>query len=464
MELLLGNCKDKMKEIESNSVDSIVTDPPYELGFMGKKWDSSGIAYDVEVWNEALRILKPGGHLLAFGGTRTHHRMMVAIEDAGFEIRDCLMWLYGSGFPKSQNVAKAIDKMYGKEGEIIGEKRFGKTSTGQGRGWNNNNVAATGKQVVRELVSDDAKQWEGWGTALKPAHEPIVLARKQLSEKTIVKNVLKYNTGAINIDESRVATSNGMPPYSYPNGPGGIWSNEYQSKNPNAIGLTNTKTIKNNEPSKGSDLGRFPANIILECICDEVIAGENEGVVINNKNSKSANDTIYKLGISQGEQDAPRMYKDTGDIHTNPECPCYILNEQAPSVGNAYNGKRKKQSTGGTGYTLTREHKVGESAGLFDGLSGASKFFYCAKASKGERNEGLDIKNTHPTVKPIKLMEYLVRLITPPNGKVLDPFMGSGSTGCACVKLGFDFTGIELNEESFLISQKRIDYFKDNQK
>ena len=141
MELLLGICKDNLKDIESNSVDSIVTDPPYELGFMGKKWDSSGIAYEVEVWNEALRILKPGGHLLAFGGTRTHHRMMVAIEDAGFEIRDCLMWLYGSGFPKSQNVAKAIDKMYGKEGEIIGEKRFGKTSTGQGRGWNNNNVA-----------------------------------------------------------------------------------------------------------------------------------------------------------------------------------------------------------------------------------------------------------------------------------------------------------------------------------
>ncbi len=447
MELLLGNCKDKMKEIESNSVDSIVTDPPYELGFMGKKWDSSGIAYDVEVWSEALRILKPGGHLLAFGGTRTHHRMMVAIEDAGFEIRDCLMWLYGSGFPKSQNIAKAIDKMYGKEGEIIGEKRFGKTSTGQSRGWNNNNVAATGKQVVRELVSDDAKQWEGWGTALKPAHEPIVLARKPLSEKTIVKNVLKYNTGAINIDDSRVFTEDVLS----------IGSN-------NRTNATINFGMRDDKQAQGQHkLGRFPANIILGCICDEVIAGENEGVVINNKNSKSANDTIYKLGISQGEQDAPRMYKDTGDIHTNPECPCYILNEQAPSVGNAYNGKRKKQSTGGTGYTLTREHKVGESAGVFDGLSGASKFFYCAKASKGERNEGLDIKNTHPTVKPIKLMEYLVRLITPPNGKVLDPFMGSGSTGCACVKLGFDFTGIELNEESFLISQKRIDYFKDNQ-
>jgi len=416
MDLILGNCKDKMKDIESNSIDSIVTDPPYELGFMGKKWDSSGIAYDVEVWIEALRVLKPGGHLLAFGGTRTHHRMMVAIEDAGFEIRDCLMWLYGSGFPKNHNISKAIDK-------------------------------AT-------PATPEAIQWGGWGTALKPAHEPIVLARKPLTEKTIVKNVLKYNTGAINIDESRVSTSDKLV------AGGNLTSQDADDRVGSALGMFQ-KGTKNTFVQ--NEKGRFPANVILGCICDEVIAGEDNGVVINNKNSKSANDTIYKLGISQGEQDAPRMYKDTGDIHTNPECPCYILNEQAPSVGNAYNGKRKKQSTGGTGHTLTKEHKVGESAGLFDGLSGASKFFYCAKASKGERNKGIDIVNTHPTVKPIKLMEYLVRLITPPNGKVLDPFMGSGSTGCACIKLGFNFTGIEMSEESFLISQKRIDYFKDNQ-
>jgi site-specific DNA-methyltransferase (adenine-specific) len=416
MDLILGNCKDKMKDIESNSIDSIVTDPPYELGFMGKKWDSSGIAYDVEVWIEALRVLKPGGHLLAFGGTRTHHRMMVAIEDAGFEIRDCLMWLYGSGFPKNHNISKAIDK-------------------------------AT-------PATPEAIQWDGWGTALKPAHEPIVLARKPLTEKTIVKNVLKYNTGAINIDESRVSTSDKLV------AGGNLTSQDADDRVGSALGMFQ-KGTKNTFVQ--NEKGRFPANVILGCICDEVISGEDNGVVINNKNSKSANDTIYKLGISQGEQDAPRMYKDTGDIHTNPECPCYILNEQAPSVGNAYNGKRKKQSTGGTGHTLTKEHKVGESAGLFDGLSGASKFFYCAKASKGERNKGIDIVNTHPTVKPIKLMEYLVRLITPPNGKVLDPFMGSGSTGCACIKLGFNFTGIEMSEESFLISQKRIDYFKDNQ-
>jgi DNA modification methylase len=461
MDLILGNCKEEMKKIESDSIDSIVTDPPYELGFMGKKWDSSGIAYDVEVWSEALRILKPGGHLLAFGGARTHHRMMVAIEDAGFEIRDCLMWLYGSGFPKNHNISKAIDKSLGAERKVIGQrqdillkqgadlkrgKRKIAESFNAGSPERNNGFKTVSADVTAP-ATPEAQQWDGWGTALKPAHEPIVLARKPLTEKTIVKNVLKYNTGAMNIDSSRVFTEDVLS----------IGSN-------NRTNATINFGMRDDKQAQGQHkLGRFPANIILECICDEVIAGENEGVVINNKNSKSANDTIYKLGISQGEQDAPRMYKDTGDIHTNPECPCYILNEQAPSVGNAYNGKRKKQSTGGTGYTLTKEHKVGESAGVFDGLSGASKFFYCAKASKGERNEGLDIKNTHPTVKPIKLMEYLVRLITPPNGKVLDPFMGSGSTGCACVKLGFDFTGIELSEESFLISQKRIDYFKGNQ-
>lgn len=453
MELILGDCKEKMKEIESNSVDSIVTDPPYELGFMGKKWDSSGIAYDVEVWSEALRVLKPGGHLLAFGGARTHHRMMVAIEDAGFEIRDCLMWLYGSGFPKNHNISKAIDKSLGAERKIIGKKKGTyadiKRDNKTGQDGLHGGIATNRPRVesyITAPTTSKAIQWEGWGTALKPAHEPIVLARKPLSEKTIVKNVLTHRTGGINIDDCRIETEDLLS----------IGSNNRKNANIN-FGMKDNKEVQGQHK-----LGRFPANVILECICDEVIAGKNEGVVINTKNSKSANDTIYKLGISQGEQDAPRMYKDTGDIHTNPECPCYILNEQAPSVGNAYNGKRKKQSTGGTGHTLTKEHKVGESAGLFDGLSGASKFFYCAKASKGERNKGIDIVNTHPTVKPIKLMEYLVRLITPPNGMVLDPFMGSGSTGCACAKLGFNFTGIEMSEESFLISQKRINYFKDN--
>ena len=516
MEIVLNDCKREMKWMKEDSIDSIVCDPPYELGFMGKKWDASGIAYDVEVWKEALRVLKPGGHLLAFGGTRTHHRMMIAIEDAGFEIRDCLMWMYGTGFPKSHNISKAIDKTGGKnlswfidyildvakergikrseltmlfpskngkptgwlynkkhtqgitleqyntlkdflnlpfetleeaERKIIGKKTAG-LGSGKTYAFTDSNTDAVKEIDITMGATLEAKKWDGWGTALKPAYEPIVFARKPLSEKTIANNVLKHGTGGINIDDCRIGNEklNYVSTFKRI-----IAKNRRDGYRPPITSGKGAGEIERNV------IGRFPANFILECICDEVIEGENLGVVINNKNSKSANDTIYKLGISKGEQVAPRAYKDIGNRHTNPDCPCKILDEQAPQVSNAYKGVRKKETTGGTGHTLTREHQIGESAGVFDGLAGASRFFYCAKTSKKERNAGIE-DNTHPTVKPIKLMEYLVKLITPPNGTVLDPFMGSGSTGCACVNLGFDFYGIEIDEESYTIAKSRIQH------
>ena len=356
MNLILGDCKEKMKEIESNTFDSIITDPPYELGFMGKKWDSTGIAYDVEVWEEALRILKPGGHLLAFGATRTHHRMMVAIEDAGFEMRDCLMWVYGSGFPKSYNISKAIDKAAGAKREPTG---LGSTSCSdfpnkcQGHGDKNGRYSETIHALPTAPSTPKAKQWAGWGTALKPAYEPIVLARKPLIG-TIVKNVLTHDVGGMNIDSARFGSFTNTPPS------GMVRWNDYRHGN----GKYESESTVNVAE------GRFPTNLIFD---------EEAGQILD--------------------------------------------------------------SQGGTTN---------------------SRFFYCAKASKKERNAGIG-NNTHPTVKPIKLMEYLVRLITPPNGKVLDPFMGSGSTGGACVNLGFNFTGIELDEESLLISQKRIEHFKNKQ-
>tara|TARA_R110001606_G_scaffold168455_4_gene312982 strand:- start:2763 stop:3881 length:1119 start_codon:yes stop_codon:yes gene_type:complete len=356
MELKLGDCKEKMKEIESNTFDSIITDPPYELGFMGKKWDSLGIAYDVEVWKEALRVLKPGGHLLAFGATRTHHRMMVAIEDAGFEIRDCLMWVYGSGFPKGLNISKAIDKKLGATRKVIGQNKNHRSMK------HTNSMVGephSGDGSITESATPSAKQWDGWGTALKPAYEPIVLARKPLSEKTIANNVLLHGTGGINIDDCRI----GDTVESWPS------SRSYPLRTKNNSGDSYGSKNAEKQQTQEAPNGRFPANVIL----DEV-AGQ-------------------------------------------------ILDEQSGDGG------------------------------------GASRFFYCAKASKKEKNAGIEA-NTHPTVKPIKLMEYLVRLITPPNGRVLDPFMGSGSTGCACVNLGFQFTGIELDEESFWISLKRIKHFK----
>lgn len=198
------DCREGLKLLEDNSIDSIVTDPPYELGFMGKSWDKTGIAYNVELWHECLRVLKPGGHLLAFGGTRTYHRMACAIEDAGFEIRDQIQWIYGSGFPKSMDISKAIDKKLGAEREVIGQRKVTSSDLGQSSGWN---YLDTSKGVYNYTIptTDEAKQWDGWGTALKPANEPIVVARKPLSEKTIAENVLKWGTGGINIDDCRIA-------------------------------------------------------------------------------------------------------------------------------------------------------------------------------------------------------------------------------------------------------------------
>lgn len=353
MKLINADCIEAMKAMPDNSVDSIVTDPPYELGFMGKSWDASGIAFNVEVWREALRVIKPGGHLIAFSGSRTYHRMAVAIEDAGFEIRDQIMWVYGSGFPKSHNISKGLDKQEG-----IWRGRAGEVTTVNG--------AMSGPNYERTPmeppVTDAAKQWDGWGTALKPAHEPMVLARKPLIG-TVANNVLTHGTGGLNIDASRVGTEGGT-------------ARDGKADKPNDSGWENMRGHGIAE----LNTGRWPANFI------------------------------------------------------------------------------------------------------HDGLETEwAKFFYCAKASKRDRNEGLDgfeaviaggmqgrqdgsmgsitmNKNHHPTVKPTTLMQYLVRLVTPPNGIVLDPFMGSGSTGKACAYEGFEFIGIDQSAEYVEIAQARIDF------
>lgn len=357
---MLGDCRDRLRELEDCSVDSVVTDPPYELGFMGKSWDSTGVAYDVKVWEECLRVLKPGGHLLAFGGSRTYHRLACAIEDAGFQIRDQIMWVYGSGFPKSLNIGK----------------------------------------------QDGCEQWAGWGTALKPAHEPIVLARKPL-DGTVANNVLVHGTGGINIDGCRVA---GEPT---PINRLDNWSGFGQEIKPKYEQEINTQ-------------GRFPANLIHD-----------------------------------GSDEVLELFPETAG------------------------GARPAKATKRTG-----EHYEGGWGPISDGerigfIGGsAARFFYCAKANKTDRNEGLDgfqpkrdadriaddgvgganprnrsnteKVNHHPTVKPTDLMRYLCRLITPPNGIVLDPFTGSGSTGKAALLEGFTFLGVEQSEEYLRIAQARI--------
>jgi DNA modification methylase len=425
-QVLHGNSLEVLKTLEDNSVDSIVTDPPYELGFMGKKWDSTGIAYNVELWKECLRVLKPGGHLLAFGGTRTYHRMTCAIEDAGFEIRDCIQWLYGSGFPKSHDISKAIDKKLGAEREVVGTKkgkggenlnilsREGKNDSKDAKGCGAFGQGA--KQVDIDIpvtipASEEAKQWDGWGTALKPANEPIVLARKPLSEKTVAENVLKWGTGGINIDDCRIELNG-----------------DYKCKangRPSLTGLCD-----NYDPSKANQpdtQGRFPANVILDEEAGRMLDEQSGSISYGNK--------------SGGYSYSDRQYAVQGFVK---DC-----KPKAPS-------------------------NYGDSGG-------ASRFFYCAKASKKERNMGLEDvepttvddgrnkpidnpflrgktprQNTHPTVKPVKLMEYLITLITPPNGIVLDPFFGSGTTGIAAVNLGFNYIGIELDEQYIEIARRRI--------
>lgn len=420
-----GDCIEVMRSMADNSVDSIVTDPPYELGFMGKAWDASGIAYSVEMWREALRVLKPGGHLLAFSGSRTYHRMAVALEDAGFDIRDQIMWVYGSGFPKSQNISKAIDKQAGAAREVISEGRAVKRmipgadqdATGS---WIKDNGREYVPQVTRAATAG-AQRWEGWGTALKPAHEPICVARKPLAKGlTVAANLLQFGTGAINIDGCRVGdestrratlkimTSRGAPGDSYAN-----QDHRYENRS-------------SSYPT-GSDAGRWPANLIHDG-SDEVVA----------------------LFPAQAGAQAP-VHRRNGDKFRN--------------AFGAFAGN------------------VDEAGSTFQGDSGsAARFFYCAKASRADRNEGLASQgaaavtkdatmrdcetadwtarngNHHPTVKPTELMAYLVRLVTPSGGLVLDPFMGSGSTGKACMREGYRFTGIDMTPEYVEIARSRIEY------
>ena len=398
---------DVLKEIPDNSMDSVVTDPPYEYGFMNRGWDKTGIAYNVDMWREVLRVLKPGGYLLSFGGTRTYHRMACAIEDAGFEIRDCIQWLYGSGFPKSHNISKAIDKKLGgkpKKGRFL--YKNGKTAGGERIG----QLAGGAKHYESIPDTGEAKQWDGWGTALKPANEPIVLARKPISEKTIAENVLKWGTGGLNIDGCRVGTD---VITSYPSNMSNnnhYAQDEWTKSNP--IGEERTYT------------GRFPANVIFD---------EEAAAMLDEQSGISQS----KRAIRKGTSPNPMSW-----------------------------GKQRMDADAEFGFNDT---------------GGASRFFYCAKASKAERNMGLDgyeaeavddgrnkpidnpflrgktsRKNTHPTVKPLSLMQYLVRLVTPPGGVVLDPFAGSGSTLLAAEMEGFDSIGIELNPEYCEIARARL--------
>jgi site-specific DNA-methyltransferase (adenine-specific) len=407
--ILKGNSLDLLPTLADNSIDAIVTDPPYELGFMGKTWDNSGIAYSLELWQQCLRVLKPGGHLLAFSGSRTYHRMVVSIEDAGFEIRDMISWISNKTFPKSLNIGKAIDKALGAERKVIGKLSNPAHSI----------MSESKKHLSQDITapsSPDAQKWDGWGTGLKPTVEPIVMARKPV-EGTVANNVLTYGTGGLNIDASRIGMTDDDEKKSANN-----WKPQgYESKE-NIYNIGN-KVIA----SQQSSSGRWPANLIIDEQAAELV-DEQSGQVGNGWKKNYGSDDY---------------------------------------AGKQYSGG----SFGGGGYSGTN---------TYADSGGASRFFYVAKASKRDRNEGLEdlpdhewrddgaaipqrndrpflpSKNHHPTVKPTELMRYLVKLITPPGGTVLDPFTGSGSTGKAAILEGFDFIGIELTEDYWPIIEGRL--------
>jgi DNA modification methylase len=411
--ILHGDCRDVLPTLPGNSVDSIVTDPPYELGFMGKKWDGTGIAYDVSMWRECLRVLKPGGHLLAFGGTRTQHRMVCAIEDAGFEIRDTVLWLYGSGFPKSLDVSKAIDKAAGAEREVVGKRKH-PTLKDTALVEEQANAAHGGNVWRREwsitsASTDAAKQWQGWGTALKPAHEPICMARKPLIG-TVAANVLKWGTGGLNIDGCRVdGTVTTNPLVRNTSGyEGGLQQ-----------GPANETTISN---------GRWPANIthdgspeVLACFPEADSARAN-GNPNNPKHGKEHTPSSWSLSDDRETQD----YRDTGSAAR------FFYTAKA---------SRFDRNDGCAGMP----EKMGPEAGGVRTIQAGDQHGY-----------GKPRTNHHPTVKPTDLMRYLCRLVTPPDGTVLDPFAGSGSTLKAAELEGFSGIGIELDQEYCEIARRRI--------
>ncbi len=383
--LHLGDCRVVLGLLDESSVDSIVTDPPYEIGFMGKKWDGSGIANDVNVWREALRVLKPGGHLLAFSGARTYHRMVCAIEDAGFEIRDQIMWVYGQGFPKSLDVKKAIEKT---EPEQLCDSMAWCQNCGEA-------YVEVSSLGTGSCVPCAARPWVGWGTALKPAHEPIVMARKPLIG-TVAGNTLLFGLGGINIDACRV---DGVS-----DGPGSTPPSSLDGRRGSMAGPMDRVEYDGSK-------GRWPANLIHDG-SDEVL------------------DAFPDAPGQQGD------LKETGRAR--------------PSSG-------RFGDMGPPRTHLARDKKAGSTsiavqAGRRREATSAARFFYCPKTTKADRGEG----NKHPTVKPTELMRYLCRLVTPIDGTVLDFFAGSGSTGKAAVLEGFNFIGGDMSEEYLPIQVERI--------
>ena len=505
-ELYNGNMLDMISSghIKPMSVDCIVTDPPYELNFMGKSWDNQGVSFQKETWKVCYDVLKPGGYLLAFGGSRTYHRIACAIEDAGLEIRDTIMWVYGSGFPKSMNIGLAIDKKNGVESEVIGISNNGAGASPQKL--NNHEHGDTGIGMLDGSgrtfeIKKAQNEWQGWGTCLKPAFEPVIVARKPF-DGSLVDNVLKYGVGGLNIDECRIPLSNNEP--------------DSRAFTDEKMNIKNVRNVYGKYPDGGTcdysvykNDGRFPANLILtydESDYDEVCGGFPSSEKPNGTVSKVYDDTSNIYGDYKNKLPF-ESYADTGSASryfynaktsekdTDNIIPKTVVKGK-PYVyaGREYNNKDTSMFNGDRPQAPSNYNDDGS----------AARYFYCAKASKKDREDGCELldnkyisfsnqgkaelkrgnlefsgdsssplnafnkvqkrRNIHPSVKPVDLMQYLVRLVAPKGATILDPFMGSGSTGKAVMfenkerNSEYKFIGVELSEEYLPIAEARIKF------
>lgn len=477
------DCMEGLKKLEKESVDSIVTDPPYNLKFMGKSWDDKGTPKQFQEWNEkwaklAYDVLKPGGYLVVFSGTKTYHRMVSGVEDAGFEVKDMIEWMYGTGFPKSYNISKGFDKQAGVEREVVGKKeRNGSAYMKEQEHWQQENGRAIDgrdsekiKKRVEKMkkegvpitkpATDEAKKWEGWGTALKPAHEPILLAQKP-REGTYCNNVEKYGCGAINIDECRASHDEPVKKTNRQKDKGNTWnsSNSGLRDNPTKIASPSQK-------------GRFPANLVLTHHPDCEYKGRREVKSSIAKDKPSISNNIFPgTGKEVGYGDNNGM-EIISNWKCHPSCPVKAIDEQSGvSISSGGSGKASQKTAPNDIYGEYEKGYKSDGLGGYGDKGGASRYFnqfhfieddffkYTPKASKSERTCNGKIENNHPTVKPIELLEWLVKLVTPKDGIVVDPFGGSGTTFIASIKSDINYIGFELEEEYYNIILKRIAQF-----